>query len=137
MVKPVPPTSTIDTVARSVYDGVVADLAATEAEVAGLESEIEDLEAELAAAQAEITELSQPFKVGMITGTGGLGDKSFNDIAFSGVTRAFTELGVEYDYVEPTSIAEYEGYQRDFAKSGEYGLIVCTYLHQLLHRDSC
>jgi basic membrane protein A len=83
------------------------------------------LDAELEAAQAEINELGKPFKVGMITGTGGLGDKSFNDIAFSGVTRAFDELGVEYDYVEPTSIAEYEGFQRDFAKSGDYGLIIC------------
>ena len=65
------------------------------------------------------------FKVGMVTGTGGLGDKSFNDIAFSAVQRAFNELDVEYDYVEPTAISEYEGYQRDFAKSGEYGLIIC------------
>ena len=119
------PTPTGDTVAKSVYDEVVADLAAAETEVAGLESDVEDLEAELAAAQAEITELEKPFKVGMITGTGGLGDKSFNDGAFSALLRAYDELGVEYDYVEPTSIAEYEGYQRDFAKSGEYGLIIC------------
>jgi basic membrane protein A len=116
--KPAPSTPTGDTVAKSVYDEVVADLTAVEAE-------LEDLEAELEAAQAEINELGKPFKVGMITGTGGLGDKSFNDIAFSGVTRAFDELGVEYDYVEPTSIAEYEGFQRDFAKSGDYGLIIC------------
>ena len=65
------------------------------------------------------------FKVGMVTGTGGLGDKSFNDIAFSGIQRASEDYDIEYDYVEPTAIAEYEGYQRDFAMSGEYGLIVC------------
>ena len=65
------------------------------------------------------------FKVGLVTATGGLGDKSFNDIAFSGIQRAFDELGVENDYVEPTAISEFEGYQRDFAMSGEYGLIVC------------
>ena len=114
-----------DTVAKSVYDEVVANLNAAQTEIADLESDVEDLTAELEAAQAEITALGKPFKVGMITGTGGLGDKSFNDGSYSALQRAYDSLGVEYDYVEPTSIAEYEGYQRDFAKSGEYGLIIC------------
>lgn len=65
------------------------------------------------------------FKVGMVTGTGGLGDKSFNDIAFSGIVQAYGDYAIAYDIVEPTAVAEYEGYQRDFAKSGEYGLIIC------------
>jgi len=64
-------------------------------------------------------------KVGLVLATGGLGDKSFNDIAYAGVERAKEELGIEFDHVQPTSIAEYEGYQRDFAKSGNYTLIVC------------
>ncbi len=68
---------------------------------------------------------SETFKVGLVLATGGLGDKSFNDIAFSGVQRAADELDIEYDYVEPSAISEYEGYQRDFAMSGEYGLIIC------------
>jgi basic membrane protein A len=125
VVKPAPSAPTGETVAKSVYDDVVTDLTAAESEIASLETDIEDLETELAAAQAEITELGKPFKVGMITGTGGLGDKSFNDISFSGVLRAAEELGVDYDYVEPTAIAEYEGIQRDFAMSGDYGLIIC------------
>jgi len=116
--KPAPATPTGETVAKSEYDSVVADLNAAE-------TQVETLTAELEAAQEEITALSKAFKVGMITGTGGLGDKSFNDGAFAALQRAYTNLGVEYDYVEPTSIAEYEGYQRDFAMSGEYGLIVC------------
>lgn len=117
--KPVPTVPTTgETVDKSVYDDVVADLTAAEADVVSLEAALE-------AAEAEVAELGKPFKVGMVTGTGGLGDKSFNDIAFSGVQRAFEELGVEYDYVEPTAISEYEGYQRDFAMSGEYGLIIC------------
>jgi basic membrane protein A len=65
------------------------------------------------------------FKVGMVTGTGGLGDKSFNDIAFSGIQQALEDYDLEYDIVEPTAVSEYEGYQRDFAMSEEYGLIVC------------
>jgi basic membrane protein A len=82
--------------------------------------------ADLAAAEAQIAELSKPKKIGLITGTGGLGDKSFNDISYAGAERAKTELGVDFDYVEPTAIAEYEGYQRDFAASGEYMLIICV-----------
>jgi len=117
--KPAPQVPTTgETVDKSVYDDVVADLTAAEAEVVNLEAALE-------AAEAEVTELGKPFKVGLVTGTGGLGDKSFNDIAFSGVMKAFNDLGVEYDYVEPTAISEYEGYQRDFAMSGEYGLIIC------------
>jgi basic membrane protein A len=64
-------------------------------------------------------------KVGLILATGGLGDKSFNDISYAGVVRAKEELGIEFDYVEPKAIAEYEGFQRDFAKSSEYSIIVC------------
>lgn len=64
-------------------------------------------------------------KVGLILATGGLGDKSFNDISYAGATKAKEELGVQLDYVEPKAIAEYEGFQRDFAKTGQYSIIVC------------
>ena len=80
--------------------------------------------ADLAEAEAQIAELTKPKKIGIITGTGGLGDKSFNDIAYAGAQRAKDELGVDFDYVEPTAIAEYEGFQRDFAMSGDYMLII-------------
>ena len=65
-------------------------------------------------------------KVGLILATGGLGDKSFNDISYAGVTRAKDELGINFSYVQPTAIAQYEGYQRDFAKTGEYKIIICV-----------
>jgi len=64
-------------------------------------------------------------KVGLIMATGGRGDKSFNDISYSGVVRAKEELGIDFDFVEPTALAEYEGYQRDFAKTGDYEIIIC------------
>jgi basic membrane protein A len=64
--------------------------------------------------------------VGLIIATGGLGDKSFNDISYAGVKRAEEELGIDFDYVEPAAIAEYEGYQRDFAKTGDYEIIICV-----------
>jgi len=69
---------------------------------------------------------SEEAKVGLIIATGGLGDKSFNDISYAGVLRAKEELGIDFDYVEPEAIAQYEGFQRDFAKSGDYKLIICV-----------
>jgi len=65
-------------------------------------------------------------KIGLITGTGGLGDKSFNDIAYAGALRAEEDFGLELDYSQPTAIAEYEGIQIDYAKTGEYALIICV-----------
>ena len=80
---------------------------------------------DLAEAQDEIEALTSPKRVGLILATGGLGDKSFNDISYAGVLRAHEELGIEFDYVEPRAIAEYEGFQRDFAMTGDYVLIIC------------
>ncbi len=70
-------------------------------------------------------------KIGLIIATGGLGDKSFNDISYAGVERAKDELGIDFDYVEPAAVAEYEGFQRDFASDGTYELIICVGYDQL------
>jgi len=72
-------------------------------------------------------------RVGLVLATGGLGDKSFNDQSYKGATDAAAVIAAQYgvtvddvlDYVEPTDIAEYEGYQLQFADSGEYDIIVC------------
>jgi basic membrane protein A len=64
-------------------------------------------------------------KIGLILGTGGLGDKSFNDIAYAGVVKAQKELGITFSYAEPKAISEYQGFQTEYAKSGQYALIVC------------
>jgi len=71
-------------------------------------------------------QIAEAKKIGLICATGGLGDKSFNDIAYAGAMKAKEEFGVELDYVEPKAVAEYEGYQRDFAMSQEYEIIVCV-----------
>ncbi|WP_407270969.1 BMP family protein [Radiobacillus sp. PE A8.2] len=65
-----------------------------------------------------------PVNIGVVFATGGLGDQSFNDNAYEGIERAKAELGVTYDYVEPNEIAEFETYHREYAKTGEYDLIV-------------
>jgi basic membrane protein A len=64
--------------------------------------------------------------VGLVLATGGLGDKSFNDIAYAGVVEASKKLGISFDFVEPKAIAEYEGFQRDFAKTENYAIIICV-----------
>ncbi len=72
-------------------------------------------------------------KIGLILATGGLGDLSFNDQGFKGAMDAATVIAEQYgvtpqavlDYVEPTSIAEYEGFQLQFADSGDYDVIIC------------
>ena len=130
------PVSTEDMVSRALYDGAVADLAAAEAELdaaiaeaaadlAAAQAELDAAESDLAAAESELAALKAPKKVGLVLATGGLGDKSFNDISYAGCQKAKDELGVDFDYVETTAISEYEGYQRDFAMSGEYMLIIC------------
>ena len=95
-----------------------------------LQAQYNTVQSQLTQAQAQIAELSKPPKVGIVFATGGLGDKSFNDISMAGAQRAYEELGVEFDYVEPTAIAEYEGFQRDFAMSGDYILIICIAFDQ-------
>jgi basic membrane protein A len=76
---------------------------------------------------------AQAPKIGLILATGGLGDRSFNDQSFKGASDAAAVIAEQYgvavedvlDYVEPTDIAEYEGYQLQFADAGIYDVIVC------------
>jgi basic membrane protein A len=79
----------------------------------------------LTAALAQIANLTKPIKIGLVLATGGLGDKSFNDIAYSGMLRAKNELNITFNYVQPPAIADYEGLQRGYASDGGYALIVC------------
>ncbi len=62
-------------------------------------------------------------KVGLVLSIGGLGDGSFNDSAYEGLTRAKEELGIDFSYVEPNTPAEIEDYIRDYAENG-YDLVI-------------
>ena len=116
---------------QTLYDNSQAELEEAQSDLVEAQSEIAETQSDIAKAQsdldealAQIEDLTKPKKVGLILATGGLGDKSFNDISFAGCQLAKDKLGVDFDYVEPKAIAEYEGFQRDFAKSGEYILII-------------
>lgn len=54
-------------------------------------------------------------RVGLVFDVGGRGDKSFNDAAYLGLTRAALRLGVEASYLEPSSSEDREAALRLFA----------------------
>ena len=57
-------------------------------------------------------------RIGLVFDVGGRGDKSFNDAAYLGVSRAEEELGVEASYLEPVSTEDREAALRLFAARG-------------------
>jgi basic membrane protein A len=57
-------------------------------------------------------------RVGLVFDVGGRGDKSFNDAAYLGVSRAERELDVEASYLEPSSTEDREAALRLFAARG-------------------
>jgi basic membrane protein A len=57
-------------------------------------------------------------RVGLVLDVGGLGDKSFNDAAFIGLSRAGRELGVTTELLEPTGAEDREAAMRLFAARG-------------------
>ena len=56
--------------------------------------------------------------VGLVLSVGGLGDKSFNDSAYEGLTRAARDLGIDPIYGQPEQMAEDEKYLRQYAEQG-------------------
>lgn len=48
----------------------------------------------------------QKYKIGLITGFGGLGDKAFNDMEYNGVIGARMKFGVDFLYRSPTKAAD-------------------------------
>lgn len=82
-----------------------------------------------------MTALAAPKKIkaGIVLSIGGLGDKSFNDSAYRGLTMAKEKLGIEFKYVEPASPAEDEQYLRQFAQAN-YDIVIAT---GFLMKDAC
>ena len=70
-------------------------------------------------------------KAACILGVGGLGDQSYNDLVYSGMKKAESELGISFDYAEPKQISEFELIMRDMASSDQYSVIVCVGFDQV------
>lgn len=60
----------------------------------------------------------QKVKVGMVTDVGGVNDNSFNQSAWEGLEKAKKDLGVEADYTESKSDADYQPNLNRFARDG-------------------
>ena len=58
------------------------------------------------------------FRVGLVFDVGGRGDKSFNDAAWEGISRAGRELGVTTEILEPSGAEDREAAMRLFAARG-------------------
>jgi len=69
------------------------------------------------------TEAAPPVKVGLVVDQGQLDDNGFNELAFRGVKRAETELGVKGRVVESATAADYIPNMTALARSG-YDLVV-------------
>lgn len=62
-------------------------------------------------------------KVGLVTDTGGVNDKSFNQSAWAGVTKAAEEFGWEANYIESKQQTDYEKNIDQFATE-KYDVII-------------
>jgi basic membrane protein A len=71
--------------------------------------------------QQEVTGL----RVGLVFDIGGRGDKSFNDSAYRGLERAAHDLGIHFEYLEPTEGSDREAGLREYASRG-FDLVIGT-----------
>jgi basic membrane protein A len=62
-------------------------------------------------------------KVGLVTDTGGVNDKSFNQSAWAGVQKAGKDLGMDVKYIESKQTTDYEKNIDEFATEG-YNVII-------------
>lgn len=73
---------------------------------------------------------AQTNRFAIVFAVGGLGDQSFNDSAYAGILRAADTYGIDFDYAEPGSVAEYETVLSRFAQSRRYDLIISIGFNQ-------
>lgn len=73
---------------------------------------------------------SQPkaVKVGLVTDTGGVNDKSFNQSAWAGVQKAAAEFGFEANYIESKQQTDYEKNIDQFATEGYQVIVTVGFL---------
>ncbi len=96
---------------------------ATEAPADDAEAPAEDAEAPAEdAAEAPAADYSE-IKVGMVTDTGGVNDGSFNQSSWEGLQRAADELGIQVQYLESKTDADYKSNLETFIDE-EYDLII-------------
>ncbi|MBN1976790.1 MAG: BMP family ABC transporter substrate-binding protein [Anaerolineae bacterium] len=66
-----------------------------------------------------------PFRVGFVTDTGGIDDKSFNQNQWEGIERAAKDFGIEAQFIQSDEATQYEPNLTEFASQG-YDLVVAS-----------
>lgn len=66
----------------------------------------------------------KPVKVGLVTDVGGVNDGSFNQSSLEGLKRAEKELGIQVNYLESKTDADYKPNIQTFIED-DYDLIIC------------
>jgi basic membrane protein A len=78
--------------------------------------------------QEDVVEESEPeeddIKIGVIFTTQGLGDNNFSDMIYEGLVKARDNLGIPFDYSEPTTAGEIINLLYEYANDGSYDLII-------------
>jgi basic membrane protein A len=67
----------------------------------------------------------EAFRVGFVTDTGGIDDKSFNTTQWNGVLRAIDDMGVEGQFIQSDEATQYEPNLTEFASQG-YDLVIAA-----------
>ena len=75
--------------------------------------------------EAPAVPTAKPFRVGFVTDTAGIADKSFNQTQWEGILRAQDELGIQAQYAQSSSAADYTPNLTTFASEG-YDLIFAS-----------
>lgn len=75
--------------------------------------------------EAPVTEAPVPFRVGFVTDTAGIADKSFNQTQWEGIQRAESELGIQAQYAQSTEASQYTPNLTTFASEG-YDLVIAA-----------
>jgi basic membrane protein A len=97
---------------------------ATEAPVAETEAPV--VATTEAPVETEVATTEAPaIKVCMVTDSGGIGDKSFNDLTWKGVQQGVTEFGVEGNYIQSTQPSDFASNLTACKDSGAQ-LILCV-----------
>jgi basic membrane protein A len=82
--------------------------------------------AEPAPAESEALAYLKGKAVAVVFAPSGLGDKSLNDSLFAGMVLITNKYDMKWNYVEPLDFAQEETILRDYARTGDYALIVCN-----------
>lgn len=78
-----------------------------------------------AAASSVAASTGKDIKVGLVTDVGGVNDGSFNQSAWTGLQKAGTDLGIEVNYLESKTDADYAPNIQNFLDE-DYDLIICV-----------